>query len=509
MVKTPATSRPKAKAKAARPAKKPATTPPKTPPKTQQDDIEAIAVEGATPETRQDTPPQSEPVQAAPEPSKPAQSKPVQSKPAQSKPVPSAQAHSEPVVDAAAEPPADAPADAPANAAPESGSTELASASPPEAGTADATADTTGPEPLLSEEPPAPQPAAEPPRAEGHAPPPRRGSWVPLVVGGVLAGAIGFGAAYLVQQQGLADLTSRTALLADEVATQKADIAALNDQLAALPPPADLGPLEHKMQTLGSDTSAQIDALQQDVAGKFDALDARVVTLEKIPAGDGTLADAAVAAYEKELQALKDEVAAQKTSLEQVAANAQAQLQEAHQQAAAVQADAAAAAKQAAASAALAQVQAALDSGTPFAAVLSDLGQNIDQPIPDALSAVANGGVPALASLQAAFPPLAREALAAARHAGVSGEGGGAFLGFLRSQLNIRSVTPQQGNDTDSVLSRVQADLGAGHLTDALAEIDTLPDVAKAALAGWTAKAKARAAALAAAGAIATSLNAN
>ncbi|MBI1417246.1 MAG: hypothetical protein GC146_08500 [Limimaricola sp.] len=332
---------------------------------------------------------------------------------------------------------------------------------------------------------------------------------VPLLVGGVLAGAIGFGAAYLGQQQGLADLTSRVGQLADEVATQKADIAALNDQLAALPPPTDLGPLEQKLQTLGSDTSGQIDALQQDISGKIDALDARVAALEKIPAGDGTFADAAVAAYQKELQALKDEVAAQKTSLEQVAANAQAQLQQAQQQAAAVQADAAAAAKQAAAKAALAQVQAALDSGTPFAAILSDLGQSIDQPIPEALSAVADSGVPTLASLQDAFPPLAREALAAARRAGVSGEGGGAFMSFLRSQLNIRSVTPQPGNDTDSMLSRVQADLGAGHLTDALAEIDTLPDVAKATLADWTTKAKARAAALAAAGAIATSLNAN
>ncbi|NIL96879.1 MAG: hypothetical protein GTO62_06995, partial [Planctomycetales bacterium] len=80
---------------------------------------------------------------------------------------------------------------------------------------------------------------------------------------------------------------------------------------------------------------------------------------------------------------------------------------------------------------------------------------------------------------------------------------------FLRSQLNIRSLSPRDGDDPDAVLSRAQGALAANDLATALTELDLLPDSGKAAMSGWTDQAKARLAALEAIETLAKSLNQN
>ena len=70
-------------------------------------------------------------------------------------------------------------------------------------------------------------------------------------------------------------------------------------------------------------------------------------------------------------------------------------------------------------------------------------------------------------------------------------------------------MTPKDGADPDAVLSRAEAALKEGRLNDALAEIETLPPEASAAMDGWVARARARRAAQDAAESLAQSLNSN
>jgi len=134
--------------------------------------------------------------------------------------------------------------------------------------------------------------------------------------------------------------------------------------------------------------------------------------------------------------------------------------------------------------AALSRIQTALDTGGSFADALADLGAT-GVSVPEALSRHADGGIPTLTDLQAAFPQAARAALAAARSEAVgSGETGG-LTAFLRTQLGARSLEPREGDDPDAVLSRAEAAARDGRLIDALAEIEALPKVAKAELSNW------------------------
>ena len=78
-----------------------------------------------------------------------------------------------------------------------------------------------------------------------------------------------------------------------------------------------------------------------------------------------------------------------------------------------------------------------------------------------------------------------------------SGESGG-FTAFVRNQLGARSLEPQEGNDPDAILSRAEAALREGRLADAVAEVETLPEIARLELTGWTGQAALRLEALAA-----------
>jgi hypothetical protein len=71
-------------------------------------------------------------------------------------------------------------------------------------------------------------------------------------------------------------------------------------------------------------------------------------------------------------------------------------------------------------------------------------------------------------------------------------------LAFLRHQLDVRSVEPREGDDPDAILSRAEAALRDSRLTDALAEIATLPEAAQAPMGAWIAAAEGRVAALSA-----------
>jgi hypothetical protein len=340
----------------------------------------------------------------------------------------------------------------------------------------------------------------DPPAMAPPAPPPQttiqKVGLGPLILGGILAAILGYAAAYFGQQ-------GQSAQIAALLAAQTDRITALEAEVAALPAPTDLAPVT----TALGDLQSMVNAGQAETVAALATLDGRVATLEKAPNADGTLSATAIATWEAELQSLRAEVATQEARMQDIADAATAQLDQTRVAAATIEQTATESAAVVITRAALARVQAALDSGAPFDAALSDLAGTVT--VPAALTEVAADGVPTIMALQADFPAAARAALGVARSEGLAGEEGGGVAAFLRNQFDVRSVTPQDGTSADAILSRAEDDLRQNRLTDALAEVASLPEVVRAELAGWTGAAEARIAAIAAVEGLSQSLTSN
>lgn len=331
-----------------------------------------------------------------------------------------------------------------------------------------------------------PQPA---PEAAVVPPAPKAGNGlVPMLLGGLVAGAIGFAVASLTMPAGTMDL----------LAAQDARIAAIQQQLTSQQS-VDLAPLESGL----ADLALQVTGLQDELAATAATLKDRITALENRPVGRVTGEGSSGATVEFEA-----DVAALRAELSQLTDMARTQLDTARAEAAAIEQNAAAAARAAAGRAALARLQAGVESGAPLGAALADLEDVMGTSAPDALRAVRDG-VPTLATLQDSFPDYARAALTTARAEGVAGEDATGVGAFLRNQFQVRSVNPRDGDDVDAMLSRAQAALRRGLLHDTLAEIGQLPAAARAELSDWLALAEARADAVAAIDTLVTSLSEN
>ena len=385
------------------------------------------------------------------------------------------------------------------------------------------------PSPAPVDPDPAPEPEPQPAPAPRSAPASARrrgGAGVaPLLLGGVLAAAIGFVAAKNLQTPGwpLTPTAADPAALAQRldaadaaakaqaaaVAQVQQALSALSAKVAAadaLPARLDAAAREQTaaLASLRDDLTARTDSLQKAV----DDLTARIAT--GAPAGasaadGGAPATGALAALQSTLEAQKQQNAELAQQIADVAAKANARIDAAAQQATALKTDAEAIARAALERAALTRVQTALDVGGSFAPALADLTAQGVTP-PAALAAAAAKGVPTLAELQATFPAAARAGLAASVKA-TMGTGLWARAGaFLRTQTGLRSLTPREGSDPDAVLSRAEAALRRADLPAALTEIGALPEAGRTAMADWLDGADRRAAALAAADALAQSL---
>lgn len=322
--------------------------------------------------------------------------------------------------------------------------------------------------------------------------------FVPIVLGGAIAAALGFGAAWYMQGQ-LQDPT-----LPVTIAAQGDRLDTLEGQVANLPAPPDLGPLTAEIAA----TRVAIDDATAPISATLATLDERVTALERAPAADGTLADAAIASWQAEIETLRAEIAAQEARMQGIADEAAERLSMAQSTVEEIEQSATESANMALQRAAVTRIQAALDTGSAFDDALGELS-GLGAAVPDELAAVATDGVPTLAALQQSFPDVARAALSAARAEGLADDGDNAVMALLRSTLDVRSVAPREGDDPDAILSRAEAALRDGHLADTLAEVDTLPEVVRAEMAAWTQAATARLSALAAAEALSQSLNAN
>lgn len=332
----------------------------------------------------------------------------------------------------------------------------------------------------------------------------KRSVVLPMILGGLIAGGIGFGIATYVPS------------MADQFASQSALIETLDSQRKLQD--ETISGLQAKIDDLSNRPTADLSGDIAALNTRLDELTAalavantktvsvaeKLAELEKRPLNEA-VSPAAIAAYEGELETLKAAVNAQQDRIKQVAADATAQIEAARSDAAELETQAAEISRQGTAQAAVQRIQAAIDSGLPFSGVLGELSESSDVTIPTALSNVASDGVATIVALQSDFPDLARAALSEARSEG--GEDG--VAGFLKSQLGVRSLSPQDGTSPDAVLSRAQFAMKEARLRDALAELETLPDAAKAVFADWTAQAQTRVAAQSAAADLADAVTQN
>lgn len=329
-------------------------------------------------------------------------------------------------------------------------------------------------------------------------PEPARGaSPIWMLLGGLVAGGIGYGVATF---QGGSDDSSVNSTLS----SQSDEIAQLQAQIAELSTPVDLSGIEGSVADLTAQTTESLAAVDENIAG----LAARLDVVEKQPSADGTLQEAAVAAYQRDIDALRAQIEAQQSEMSEMMTATAAQLAQTREEAVAIEENAVANARAATARVALTKVDSAVDSGAPFGAPLAELTEALGISAPQALADTADG-VTTLAELQQAFPAAAREALNTARSEGASGEAEGGIGSFLRSQLNVRSVAPQEGDSVDAILSRAEAALKDNRLADTMAEVAGLPEVARATLTDWSAMAETRLAAQDAVAELVTQIDAN
>lgn len=133
----------------------------------------------------------------------------------------------------------------------------------------------------------------------------------------------------------------------------------------------------------------------------------------------------------------------------------------------------------------------ALETGASFAPIVTELS-NLGIEVPAVLMEAAQTGVPTRSSLAGEFPDIARAALAADRSEASKSPSGGGLGDFFKNQLGLRSVAPKDGDSTDAILSRVEANMRGGDLEKALAEAQGLSEKASAIVTPWATKVQTR-----------------
>ena len=302
-----------------------------------------------------------------------------------------------------------------------------------------------------------------------------------IILGGLVAGAIGFGAALFVMPQSPFWMNgNQTQTEIETLRGELAKLAQADNDLAAKVAASDVSEQLSKIDTAQQALNEQITA-SADVIGslqaRVDALEATVKDLQTRPIVKA-LPDEVVKAYEDQMVQMQATLKTQREELETLA-----------EKAAAKQASAQDIARIGVARAALGQMSASLETGAPFADALADFKVASDLAVDGVIATAAQEGPVTLALLNETYPDAARAALGAVR----AQEGGDTGLGgFLRKQFGARSVVPREGDDPDAILSRAEATLKQGDIAGVLALIAQLPEPAQAALGDWTATAKSR-----------------
>lgn len=338
------------------------------------------------------------------------------------------------------------------------------------------------------------------------------------VIGGVIAGGIGFGIAMLVFPEGwrtqddtlVTQLQQGLGEQAEKLGAQAESLTALTGQVG------DLGDLSTR---LGDEIGGLKETVTDGLAQRTEEISAVADRLQRLTEGEGMIAlpedvQLLLNAQKERIEGLSSEVsgiaaAAQEqinglsTEVAGMAASAKAQMDAAlAEQETAEQAEARVKAR-----GALQAVRLALVSGDPFAEALVDIAPATE--VPAELEAVAAAGAPTVAALVGDYPSLARSALSLASQENTPETTGGRLGSFFADQFNARSLTPQEGDSANAILSRVEAAVKSEDLETALSEIEGLSEAPKAEFADWVTRVEARLGAVNGYEAVSDALNGN
>ena len=320
----------------------------------------------------------------------------------------------------------------------------------------------------------------------------------PMLMGGIITSTIGFGAAYylftsnimtnwitindvqselsvnITENKNSISLNTKTNVdqstklqsIIAKLETHSAQFEALNGSLTSM---VNLSKTVDDLKV----RIENIEMLTADISQRLAEIEKRPVT--------ATLSSEVIATYNSEVTKLIETMVAQREEVETLLGEATAKKAQASEMARRTQANLT-----------FNTIQTLFKTGESFAIELDEFSKLTDAQIPAALQKIAGEGVQRLEKLTHTFPEVARAAIAAER-SGDSYDGTiHSLVGFLKSQLQARSVTPKEGRDADAILSRAEAALREGKLDKAVEELQALQSPAKEAMAEWQAKAQQR-----------------
>ncbi|PTQ69660.1 COG4223 family protein [Celeribacter persicus] len=321
--------------------------------------------------------------------------------------------------------------------------------------------DTAEPEPVLEEKQPETVPA---PTVV------KRGGFVPMVLGGVICVALGYGAANFLKPEGWPFPGTNTEELVQEITALKAQLAEMQSaseaqaKAQAASQDALRSVLEQKISEM--DKSAEIASLSDRLKGFED----RVTQIEARPVAEAIVSPEATAAYERQLAQMQDLLNSEIARLEEAKDKAVAEENAAR------------------AATAKARLQTLVDAGEPFAEALTDIGGDVPQALQDA----AQTGIPSVTELQESYAEAARKALVAASRVAYEAGEESWFQTVLRTQIGLRSTKPKEGDDADAILSRAEQSVRDGMFAKAIETLGALPEAGKAEMQPWIAEAQKR-----------------
>ncbi|WP_428545784.1 hypothetical protein [Profundibacter sp.] len=159
-----------------------------------------------------------------------------------------------------------------------------------------------------------------------------KSGFIPMLVGGVLSGAIGFGAASYYFMNRPSDVEQNIAKVQATLESQQTALKDVSAQVGGLPDALAGAKTEAKeavaaLATATGSKDEELSATLANLANKLEDIDTRLTTLEKRPVAEGGMTSEAAAAYERELQNMRDLLATQKADIEKLAAEATARIE--------------------------------------------------------------------------------------------------------------------------------------------------------------------------------------
>lgn len=299
----------------------------------------------------------------------------------------------------------------------------------------------------------------------------KKRGFVPLLLGGVLCAGLGYAGANFLKPEGWPFPGANTTELQDRLAVLEVALGDAQSQSAQMAEAIELA--RNDSAEVAASVDAKISEIDLSagvapVEAALAALDQRLTAVEAAPVAEAIVSPEATAAYERQLQEMQSLLDSEVARLKE--AKVAAENEEAN----------------AAKASAVARLQEAITTGRPYADILDNL--NVETP--DVLRNAAAKGVSTLQEISEGFEVAAD--LAIVETAKIGTENQGWVDRFLRTQLGLRSLTPQDGMSADAIMSRAQQALRDNDLQTALTEISTLPDVGQAVMADWVARTQTR-----------------